>query len=35
FIAPLNVIQQAVELLVNSQIMNYKYNKLTKEIELK
>ena len=35
FIAPLNVIQQAVELLVNSQIMNYKYNKFTKEIELK
>ena len=35
FIAPLNVIQQAVELLVNGQITNYKYNKLAKEIELR
>lgn len=35
FIAPLNVIQQAVELLVNGQILNYQYNKYTKYIELK
>lgn len=35
FIAPLEVIQQAVELLVNGQIMNYQYNKFTKEIELR
>ena len=35
FIAPLEVIQQAVELLVNGQIMNYQYNKLTKVIELR
>jgi hypothetical protein len=27
FIAPLQVIQQAVELLVNGQIMSYQYNK--------
>lgn len=35
FIAPLEVIQQAVELLVNGQIMNYQYNKVTKKIELR
>ena len=35
FIAPLEVIQQAVELLVNGQIMSYQYNKFKKEIELK
>lgn len=35
FVAPLNVIQQAVELLVNGQILNYQYNKHTKYIELK
>ncbi|MFN3073901.1 GIY-YIG nuclease family protein [Acinetobacter sp. TY2] len=35
FIAPLEVIQQAVELLVNGQIMNYQYNKFTKVIELR
>ena len=35
FIAPLSVIQQAVELLVNGQIMNYQYNKFTKGIELR
>ncbi|UAA84488.1 GIY-YIG nuclease family protein [Acinetobacter baumannii] len=35
FIAPLQVIQQAVELLVNGQIMNYQYNKFKKEIELR
>ena len=35
FIAPLEVIQQAVELLVNGQIMSYQYNKFKKEIELR
>ena len=35
FIAPLHVIQQAVELLVNGQIMSYQYNKFKKEIELR
>ena len=35
FIAPLQVIQQAVELLVNGQIMSYQYNKFKKEIELR
>ena len=35
FIAPLDVIQQAVELLVNGQIVNYQYNKFAKYIELK
>lgn len=35
FIAPLDVIQQAVELLVNGQIINYQYNKFAKYIELK
>lgn len=35
FIAPLDVIQQAVELLVNGQIMSYQYNKFKKEIELR
>ncbi len=35
FIAPLEVIQQAVELLVNGQIVNYQYNKFAKYIELK
>ena len=35
FIAPLEVIQQAVELLVNGQIMGYQYNKFKKEIELR
>jgi hypothetical protein len=35
FIAPLQVIQQAVELLVNGQIMSYQYNKFRKEIELR
>ena len=35
FIAPLQVIQHAVELLVNGQIMNYQYNKFKKEIELR
>lgn len=35
FIAPLEVIQQAVELLVNGQIMCYQYNKFTKGIELR
>lgn len=35
FIAPIQVIQHAVELLVNGQIMNYQYNKFKKEIELR
>ncbi len=35
FIAPLEVIQEAVELLVNGQIMSYQYNKFKKEIELR
>jgi len=35
FIAPLEVIQQAVELLVNGQIMGYQYNKFKKQIELR
>ena len=35
FIAPLEVIQQAVELLVNGQVMSYQYNKFKKEIELR
>ena len=35
FIAPLDVIQQAVELLVNGQIMGYQYNKFKKDIELR
>ena len=35
FIAPLDVIQQAVELLVNGQILNYQYNKYIKHIELR
>ena len=35
FVAPLQVIQQAVELLVNGQIMSYQYNKFKKEIELR
>lgn len=35
FIAPLEVIQQAVELLVNGQIMSYQYNRFKKEIELR
>ncbi|MFW1942754.1 GIY-YIG nuclease family protein [Acinetobacter guillouiae] len=35
FIAPIQVIQQAVELLVNGQIINYQYNKFKKEIELR
>jgi len=35
FIAPLEVIQQAVELLVNGQIMSYQYNKFKKEIEFR
>ncbi|MFT0214035.1 GIY-YIG nuclease family protein [Pseudomonas sp. F1_0610] len=34
FIAPLEVIQQAVELLVNGQIMSYQYNRFKKVIEL-
>jgi len=35
FVAPLDVIQQAVELLVNGQIINYHYNKFTKKIQLR
>ena len=35
FLAPLPVIQQAIELLVNGQIMNYHYNSGTKKIELR
>ncbi|MDC4276324.1 GIY-YIG nuclease family protein [Acinetobacter baumannii] len=35
FVAPIGVIQRAVQLLVDGQIMDYQYNKLTKEIELR
>lgn len=35
FVAPLDVIQKAVELLVNGQIVNYQYNKFTKKIQLR
>lgn len=35
FIAPLDIIQRAVQLLVDGEIMGYSYNKITKSIELR
>jgi hypothetical protein len=35
FIAPLNVIEQAIEYIISGEIVDYKYDAKTKEIILK
>ncbi len=35
FVAPFEAIEKAIELILNEQIVNYKYNRVTEKIELK
>ncbi len=35
FVAPFEAIEKAIELILNEQIVNYKYNRITEKIELK
>lgn len=35
FVAPIDVIQQAIQLLVNGQILHYRYNNHSKQIEIR
>jgi hypothetical protein len=35
FVAPLNVIEEAIKLIISGEIVNYKYDELNGEITLK